>query len=47
MQTDSCGKENKWITIVAASVLGIKGRTNFKRLVAWALGVSPAFVRTG
>ena len=36
-----------WISIVAASVLGIMGRTNFKRLMSWALGVAPIFGRIG
>ena len=35
------------ISIVAASVLGIMGRTNFKRLMSWALGVAPIFGRIG
>ena len=36
-----------WISIVAASVLGIIGRTNFKRLMSWALSVAPSFGRIG
>jgi hypothetical protein len=36
-----------WITIVAAVVLGIMGRENFKRLMSWALGVSHIFARMG
>jgi len=32
-----------WISIVASSVLGIMGRTNFKRLMSWALSVAPSF----
>ena len=36
-----------WISIVAASVLGIMGRTNFKRLMSWALSVAPPFGRLG
>ena len=36
-----------WISIVAASVLGIMGRTNFKRLMSWALSVAPYFGRIG
>ena len=36
-----------WISIVAASVLGIMGRTNFKRLMSWALSVAPSFGRIG
>ncbi len=36
-----------WISIVAASVLGIMGRTYFKRLMSWALSVAPSFGRIG
>ena len=36
-----------WISIVAASVLGIMGRTNFKRLMSWALSLAPSFGRIG
>jgi len=36
-----------WISIVAASVLGIMGRTNFKRLMSWALSLTPSFGRIG
>ena len=36
-----------WISIVAAAVLGIIGRTNFKRLMSWALSVAPSFGRLG
>ena len=36
-----------WISIVAACVLGIMGRTNFKRLMSWALSVAPSFGRIG
>ena len=36
-----------WISIVAASVLGIMGRANFKRLMSWALSVVPSFGRIG
>jgi hypothetical protein len=36
-----------WISIVAASVLGIMGRSNFKRLMSWALSVAPSFGRIG
>lgn len=36
-----------WISIVAAAVLGILGRTNFKRLMSWALGLAPSFGRIG
>jgi len=35
------------ISIVAASVLGIMGRTNFKRLMSWALSLAPSFGRIG
>jgi hypothetical protein len=36
-----------WISIVAASVLGIMGRTNFRRLISWALSLKPSFGRIG
>jgi len=36
-----------WISIVAASVLGIMGRTNFRRLMSWALNLKPSFGRIG
>ena len=36
-----------WISIVAASVLGIMGRTNFMCLMSWALSVAPSFGRIG
>ena len=36
-----------WISIVAASVLGIMGRTNFRRLMSWALSLKPTFGRIG
>ena len=36
-----------WISIIAASILGMMGRTNFKRLMSWALGVVPSFGRIG
>ena len=36
-----------WISIAAASVLGIMGRTNFKRLMYWALSLAPSFGRIG
>jgi len=32
-----------WISIVAASVLGIMGRSNFRRLMSWALSFKPSF----
>ena len=36
-----------WVSIVAASVLGIMGRTNFMRLISWALSFSHSFGRIG
>ena len=36
-----------WISIVAASVLGIMGRTKFKRLMSWALSLKPYLGRIG
>ena len=36
-----------WITIVAAFVLGIMGRNNFRRLMSWALSFSHSFLRIG
>ena len=36
-----------WISIVAATVLGIMGRTNFKRVMSWALSLKPVFGRFG
>jgi hypothetical protein len=36
-----------WISIVAASVLGIMGRTNFMRLMSWTLSFSSSFGRIG
>jgi hypothetical protein len=36
-----------WISIIAAAVLGVMGRTNFKRLMSWALGLAPSFGRIG
>jgi len=36
-----------WISIVAASVLGIMGRANFRRLMSWALSLAPSFGRIG
>jgi hypothetical protein len=36
-----------WISIIAASVLGIMGRTKFKRLMSWALSLIPSFGRIG
>lgn len=34
-----------WFSVLAATVLGIMGRTNFKRLMAWTLGFSAFFAR--
>jgi len=36
-----------WVSIVAATVLGVMGRTNFRRLMSWALGLAPSFGRIG
>jgi len=36
-----------WISIVAASVLGIMGRSNFRRLMSWALSLKPSLGRIG
>ena len=36
-----------WVSIAAATVLGVMGRTNFKRLMCWALGLAPSFGRIG
>ena len=36
-----------WITIVAAFVIGIMGRNNFKRLISWALSLPNSFKRIG
>ncbi len=36
-----------WISIVAASVLGVMGRANFRRLMSWALSLAPSFGRIG
>ena len=36
-----------WISVAAAAVLGVMGRTNFKRLMSWALGLAPSFGRIG
>jgi hypothetical protein len=36
-----------WISIVAASVLGIMGRTKFMGLMSWALSLAPFFGRIG
>ena len=34
-----------WVSIFAAAVLGLIGRTNFKRLMSWALGLTDSFGR--
>jgi len=36
-----------WISIIAASILGIMGRTKFKQLMSWALSIVPSFGRIG
>ena len=36
-----------WISIIAASILGIMGRKNFMRLMSWALNIAPSFGRLG
>ncbi len=36
-----------WVSIVAAAVLAIVGRKNFKRLMSWALGLTPYLGRIG
>jgi hypothetical protein len=36
-----------WISIVAASVLGIMGRTKFIALMSWALGLAHSYGRIG
>ena len=36
-----------YISIIAAAVLGMMGRANFKRLMSWALGLAPSFGRIG
>ena len=36
-----------WISIVAASVLVIMGRNNFRRLMSWALSLKPSIGRIG
>jgi len=36
-----------WISVAAATVLGVMGRTNFKRLMSWALGLAPSLGRIG
>ena len=34
-----------WVSIAAASMLALMGRTNFKRLMSWALGLTDSFGR--
>ena len=36
-----------WISIVAATVLAVMGRNNFKRVISWALSLKPVFGRLG
>ena len=36
-----------WLSIAAAIVLSVIGRTNFIRLISWALGLSNSFGRVG
>ena len=36
-----------WVSIAAATILGVMGRTNFRRLMSWALGLAPSFGRIG
>jgi len=36
-----------WITLLAALAMGIMGRSKFKRLIAWALGIPSIFRRMG
>ena len=36
-----------WITLLAAFVLGVIGRKNFKHLIAWALGIPGVYMRLG
>lgn len=36
-----------WVSIAAATILGVMGRINFKRLMSWALGLAPSFERIG
>ena len=36
-----------WISIIAASVLGIMGRNNFRRLMSWSLSLKPSIERIG
>ena len=34
-----------WVSIAAATILALIGRTNFKRLMSWALGLTDSFGR--
>ena len=34
-----------WVSIAAATILALMGRTNFKRLMSWALGLIDSFGR--
>jgi len=36
-----------WVSLVAAVLLGVVGRSNFKRLMKWALGLSSSYGRIG
>ena len=36
-----------WVSIIAAAVLAIVGRQNFKRLMSWVLGLAPYVGRIG
>ncbi|MEW8506837.1 MAG: hypothetical protein AB2598_09010 [Candidatus Thiodiazotropha sp.] len=36
-----------WLSIIAATVLASIGRTNFKRLISWALSFSEPYGRVG
>jgi hypothetical protein len=36
-----------WLSIIAATVLGVMGRANFIRLMSWALSFSNSFGRIG
>ena len=36
-----------WLSIIAASTFGLMGRTNFKRLMSWALSLAPSLGRIG
>ncbi|MDY6790409.1 MAG: hypothetical protein SWH54_03975 [Thermodesulfobacteriota bacterium] len=36
-----------WVSIVAAIIIAVMGRLNFKRLILWALSLSKPFGRVG